>query len=87
VGSTHKLESPYRKASQGMEKMRDSKGYSRTGEPRRRAKSVMERAQVSKGRSPTEGAQTVIQVMTRNECEPVRGTYILESQMDKCVRP
>src|SRR5437879_5034517 len=76
---THVLESPDTETSQDTERMRASEGHSRPGEPRHRDKSGHGRNASQRGALTNWRAQTQRQVRTRKECEPARGTHVLES--------
>jgi hypothetical protein len=58
--------------------MRASKGHSRPGEPRQKNKSGCRKHVSQQGALTNLRAQTEKQVRTLKECEPARGTHVLE---------
>ena len=78
-GGTHILESPETETSQDTGRMRASKGHSLSRKPRQRDKSEHRRNASQQGALTSWRTQTQRQVRTWKECEPARGTHVLES--------
>ena len=76
---THHLEGPDTKTFQDTERIRASEGHSQTGEPRNRNNSGHRKDENQQGALTFWKAQIQKQVRTQNECEPGRGTHVLEN--------